>query len=106
MRPVKISFSIVLHLVAIFLFSLATGWSFMESFFLGSLGIFTLVWLVRLKKNMKSNERSIAPHTWGGIETSEVKPFRIQFDSYLIGSLLLLTVSLIVTIIYYLPYFT
>ncbi|WP_369902661.1 hypothetical protein [Bacillus manliponensis] len=105
MRPVKISFSIALQLIAIFLFSLATGWSFMESFFLGSLGMFGLVWLFRLNKNLSANERHISPHRWGGIATSEVKPFQMQFDSYLIGSLLLLAVSFIVTIIYYLPYF-
>lgn len=106
MRPVRILFSIALQLVAIFLFSLATGWSFMESFFLGSLGVFALIWLVRLKKNMSSNERNVTSHKWGEIQTSEVKPFQIKYDSDFIASLFLLTVSFMVTIIYYLPYFT
>lgn len=106
MRPVKILFSIALQLVAIFLFSLATDWSFMESFFLGSLGIFTIIWLFRLNKNRSANERHVSPHRWRGIETSKVKPFQVKFDSHFIASLFLLTVSFIITVIYYLPYFT
>lgn len=106
MRPVQILFSIAFQLVALFLFSLVTGWSFMESFFLGSLGIFALIWLIRLNKNRSVNERHVSPHKWRGIETSEVKPFQVKYDSHFIASLFLLTVSFVVTIMYYLPYFT
>ncbi|ACK87556.1 hypothetical protein BCAH820_4216 [Bacillus cereus AH820] len=40
MKALKISLTIVVELALIYLFSLLVGWSFMEAFFLGSLGIF------------------------------------------------------------------
>ncbi|EJQ67335.1 MULTISPECIES: hypothetical protein [Bacillus] len=42
MKALKISLTIVVELAIIYLFSKMVGWSFLESFFLGSLAIFAI----------------------------------------------------------------
>ncbi|WP_242143819.1 MULTISPECIES: hypothetical protein [unclassified Bacillus cereus group] len=46
MKILKFSLTIVVELAIIYLFSKVIGWSFMESFFLSSLAIFAITWLI------------------------------------------------------------
>ena len=54
MKALKISLTIVVELALIYLFSLLVGWSFMEAFFLGSLAIFAITWLI-IMSNHRNN---------------------------------------------------
>ncbi|MBS9804271.1 hypothetical protein [Bacillus cereus] len=99
MKALKISLTVVVELALIYLFSLLVGWSFMESFFLGSLGIFGTIWLIALNINQNAN----IDHTI--YKTGEVKPFHITWSPYTVGAASLTAFSFIITAIYYLPYF-
>lgn len=55
MKTLKISLTVVVELALIYLFSLLVGWSFIETFFLGSLGIFGTIWLIALNINQNAN---------------------------------------------------
>ncbi|PEF13136.1 hypothetical protein COJ67_18230 [Bacillus thuringiensis] len=99
MKKLKISLTVVVELALIYLFSLLVGWSFIETFFLGSLGIFGTIWLIALNINQNAN----IDHTI--YKTGEVKPFRMTWSPYTVGAASLTAFSFIVTAIYYLPYF-
>ncbi|KLA27789.1 hypothetical protein B4080_4528 [Bacillus cereus] len=43
MKALKVSLTVVVELALIYLFSLLVGWSFIETFFLGSLAIFAIM---------------------------------------------------------------
>ncbi|TXR68063.1 hypothetical protein DM800_08705 [Bacillus sp. AY18-3] len=101
MKVVKISLTVVVELALIYLFSKLVGWSFMETFFLGSLAIFAIMWLII----MNTHRNNITDHAISKTLTGEIKPFQIVFTPYMAGTLSLVLVSFIITAIYYLPYF-
>lgn len=106
MKVLKIILTISVEIAAIFLFAKFVGWSFIESFFLGSLAIFSITWLLLLNMNRNANMERAITKSWTGVDTGEVTPFQVRMNPYMIGTLLLLTISLIITVIYYIPYFT
>lgn len=99
MKALKISLTIVVELALIYLFSLLVGWSFMEAFFLGSLGIFGAIWLIALHIRQNNN----IDHTI--YKTGAVKPFQMTRGPCTTGAASLTAFSFIITTIYYLPYF-
>ncbi|MED1411265.1 MULTISPECIES: hypothetical protein [Bacillus] len=99
MKALKISLTIVVELALIYLFSKMVGWSFMETFFLGSIALFGSIWLMALNINQNTN----IDHTI--YKTGKVKPFQMTWGPYTIGTASLTAFSFIITIIYYLPYF-
>lgn len=102
MKALKISLTIVVELAIIYLFSKFVGWSFMESFFLGSLAI---TWLIIMSNFRNNNMDHAMNKTFTGVETGEIRPFQIVLTPYIMGTLSLVTVSFVITAIYYLPYF-
>lgn len=106
MKILKIILTLILEVALIFLFAKFTNWTFMESFFLGSLAIFGLIWLFLLNMNRNANTDRAITKGLTGLDGGEVTPFQIRMNPYMTGTLLLLTISFIITVIYYLPYFT
>ncbi|MDC2863463.1 hypothetical protein [Bacillus sp. BP-3] len=106
MKILKISLALILEVALIFLFAKFVNWTFMESFFLGSVAIFGLTWLFLLNMNRNANVDRVITKGLTGLDGGEVTPFQIRMNPYMTGTLLLLTISFIVTVIYYLPYFT
>ncbi|PEY41672.1 hypothetical protein CN354_07660 [Bacillus cereus] len=106
MKVIKFIMTIALEFVGIYLFSKAVGWSFMETFFLGSMAIFGIIWLVALSMNRNANMDHALYKGVSGVDTGEVKPFQIILSPYIIGTISLVAISLITSIIYYSPYFT
>ncbi|MED1116226.1 hypothetical protein [Bacillus paramycoides] len=99
MKVLKISLTIVVELALIYLFSKMVSWSFMETFFLGSIALFGAIWLIALNINQNANiDYTI-------YKTGKVKPFQMTWSPYTIGTASLTAFSFIITIIYYLPYF-
>ncbi|QBP94418.1 hypothetical protein E1A90_27895 [Bacillus mycoides] len=105
MKALKISLTIVVELAIIYLFSKMVGWSFIESFFLGSLAIFAITWLIIMSNFRNNNMDHVTNKTFTGIEIGEIRPFQIVLTPYIMGTLSLVTVSFVITAIYYLPYF-
>ncbi|EMY5503836.1 hypothetical protein MHB59_21960 [Bacillus sp. FSL L8-0642] len=105
MKVVKISLTVVVELALIYLFSKLVGWSFMETFFLGSLAIFAIMWLIIMNTHRNNITDHAISKTLTGVETGEIKPFQIVFTPYMAGTLSLVLVSFIITTISYLPYF-
>ncbi|MFD3447778.1 hypothetical protein ACFDTO_24620 [Microbacteriaceae bacterium 4G12] len=103
---IKSGFTLLIELVVIWLFSKLVGWSFIESFLLGSLGIFGIIWLLLMSMNQSSNSMNATSKGWYGLSTGEIRVFRFRLNAYITGSLILVIISLITTAIYYLPYFT
>ncbi|MEN1934712.1 hypothetical protein AAIE21_03675 [Paenibacillus sp. 102] len=99
MKAMKFIITITLELIGIYLFSKLVSWSFMEAFFLGSLAIFGVIWLLTLNINLNAN----MDHTI--YKTGIVKPFQFIWSPYIMGTISLIAISLITSIIYYLPYF-
>lgn len=106
MKKVKFFMTIVLELVGIYLFSKLVGWSFIETFFLGSLSIFAVIWFIIMSISRNANMDHAVYKGLTGVETGEIKPFQINLNPYITGTLSLVVISLVTTIIYYLPYFT
>ncbi|HDX9580198.1 TPA: hypothetical protein ROX88_003823 [Bacillus pseudomycoides] len=107
MKILKITLTLFVEVAIIFLFAKLVNWTFMESLFLGSLAIFGLTWLFLLNMNRNANmDRAITKSMTGVNTGEEITPFQIRMNPYMIGTLLLLTISFIVTVIHYLPYFT
>ncbi|CAM3837045.1 hypothetical protein BAQ48_23335 [Bacillus luti] len=105
MKALKISLTIVVELALIYLFSILVGWSFMDTFFLGSLAIFAITWLIIMSNYRNNNMDHTINKTLTGVETGEIKPFQFVFTPYIAGTLSLVLISFVVTAIYYLPYF-
>ncbi|MBJ8030202.1 hypothetical protein [Bacillus cereus group sp. N21] len=99
MKVIKFFVTIALEFVGIYLFSKMVDWSFMEAFFLGSLAIFGVIWLLALNINLNAN----MDHTI--YKTGIVKPFQFIWSPYIIGTISLIAINLITSIIYYIPYF-
>ncbi|WP_020061588.1 hypothetical protein [Bacillus sp. 123MFChir2] len=106
MKILKITITIIIEVAIIFLFAKFVNWTFMESFFLGSLAIFGLTWLFLLNMNRNANIDRTITKNLSGVNSGEITPFQIRMNPYMTGTLLLLTISFIITVIYYLPYFT
>ncbi|MCI0763345.1 hypothetical protein [Bacillus sp. TL12] len=100
MNAIKFIITITLEVIGIYLFSKLASWSFIETFFLGSLAIFGIIWLLALNINLNAN----MDHTI--YKTGKVKPFQFIWSPYIMGTISLIAISLITSIIYYLPYFT
>ncbi|KAA0762660.1 hypothetical protein [Bacillus sp. SH5-2] len=105
MKALKISLTIVVELALIYLFSIMVGWSFMDTFFLGSLAIFAITWLIIMSNYRNNNMDHAVSKTLTGVETGEIKPFQFVFTPYIAGTLSLVLISFVITAIYYLPYF-
>ena len=103
MKALKISLTVVVELALIYLFSLLVGWSFIETFFLGSLAIFAIMWLIIMSNHRNNITDHAISKTLTGVETGEIKPFKIVLTPSIMGTLSLVLVSFIVTAIYYLP---
>lgn len=106
MNAIKFIITITLEVIGIYLFSKLVSWSFMEAFFLGSLAIFAVIWLIIMNISRNANMDHAVSKGLTGVETGEIKPFQITLNPYITGTLSLVGISLIATIIYYLPYFT
>ncbi|MGG2095504.1 hypothetical protein AB1283_23475 [Bacillus sp. S13(2024)] len=106
MKVLKIILTISVEVAAIFLFAKFVDWPFIESFFLGSLAIFSITWLLLLNMNRNANMDRAITKSFTGLNTGEITPFQIRMNPYMAGTLLLLIISLIITVIYYVPYFT
>ncbi|MEH6891351.1 hypothetical protein V7024_16915 [Bacillus sp. JJ864] len=106
MKILKITLALIIEVAIIFLFAKFVNWTFMEIFFLGSLAIFGLTWLFLLNMNRNANIDRTITKSLSGVNSGEVTPFQIRMNPYMTGTLLLLTISCIITVIYYLPYFT
>ncbi|ENQ3081003.1 hypothetical protein [Bacillus multifaciens] len=106
MKILKTILTLIIEVAIIFLFAKFVNWTFMESFFLGSLAIFGLTWLFLLNMNRNANIDRTITKNLSGVNSGEITPFQIRMNPYMTGTLLLLTISFIITVIYYLPYFT
>lgn len=106
MKILKITLTISVEVAAIFLFAKFVDWPFIESFFLGSLAIFSIIWLLLLNMNRNANMDRAITKSFTGLNTGEITPFQIRMNPYMAGTLLLLIISFITTVIYYVPYFT
>ena len=102
MRAIKFIITITLEVIGVYLFSKLVSWSFMETFFLGSLAIFGIIWLLALNINLNAN----MDHTIYKTGKGKGKPFQFIWSPYIMGTISLIAISLITSIIYYLPYFT
>ncbi|WP_459499501.1 hypothetical protein [Bacillus sp. C1] len=106
MKAIKFFITLTLEVIAIYFFSKTVGWPFMETFFLGSLAILAITWLTIMNISRNANMDHAVYKGLTGVETGEIKPFAITLNPYIMSTLSLVGISLIVTIIYYLPYFT
>lgn len=95
----------VLETIALWTVSLVFDWNLMDVLFLGSIGIFGVVWLVLLMINQSNNAYNGAEKGWTGQNAGEVKQFHVHFSPVMIGMVVFIIISLIATVIYYAEYF-
>ncbi|SDY50176.1 hypothetical protein SAMN04488156_101686 [Bacillus sp. 166amftsu] len=105
MNLMRALYIIILEVIGIFLFSKIVDWSFIEVFFLSSLSIFGVSWLTTLNMNRNANMDHAVYKGMTGVETGEIRPFQINWNPFTFGTSILVVISLIISVIYYLPYF-
>lgn len=77
------------------------GWAFMETIFLGSLLIFAVPWLFSFVLNHNRNVYYSNVRGMTGGEAGAVRVFRLRISPAMIGLLLSMVISFLLTLIYY-----
>lgn len=106
MRFLFVLAAVMCNMGIAWLFSRLVGWSFMETIFLSGLLVFGILWMGLLNHNQSSNVLNATIKGTTGINAGESKPFTVTLSPFLKGTIIYLVTSAIVTIVYYLPYFT
>ncbi|KGX89820.1 hypothetical protein [Pontibacillus marinus] len=81
------------------------GVQVMEVLFLGGAFIFGVIWLSGIEMNRVNNIAKAGTKGWTGLDAGQVKLFRFEITPIMFGLILFLIISLIITLIYYAPYF-
>ncbi|WP_408009928.1 hypothetical protein ACJROX_06425 [Pseudalkalibacillus sp. A8] len=77
----------------------------MESIFLCGLLLFIIIWMGMLNGKISNNTVNAGLKGTTGVSTGEIKPFTLAFNPFIIGTIIYVITSGIVTVVYYLPYF-
>ncbi|WJY28070.1 hypothetical protein [Sporosarcina trichiuri] len=77
------------------------GWTFMETIFLGSLLIFAVPWLFSFVMNHNRNVYYSNVRGMTGGEAGAVRVFRLRISPVMMGLLLSVVVSFVLTLVFY-----
>ncbi|WP_002150170.1 hypothetical protein [Bacillus cereus] len=98
--------TILLELIVILQVSTYFQGPVIDSFFVGSLLLLCCVWLHPYLMVADQNISKVEEKYFsGGVDLGPIKVFRPTFTPFNIGTLILSTVSIIASVVYYLPYF-
>ncbi|QHE53403.1 hypothetical protein [Pontibacillus sp. HMF3514] len=81
------------------------GVQVMEVLFLGGAFIFGVIWLSGYEMNRVNNIVKAGTKGWTGLDAGQVKLFRFEITPLMLGLILFMIISLVITFIYYAPYF-
>lgn len=96
--------TLALEATVLWIVSIVFAWNLMDILFLGSLGIFAIVWLCLMWTNYSNNTLNGSEKGWTGQDAGSVKQFHVHFSPVMIGMVLFILGSLGMTIIYYAEY--
>ncbi|WP_430788066.1 hypothetical protein VBD025_18115 [Virgibacillus flavescens] len=96
--------TLALEAIVLWVVSVVLTWNFMDILFLGSLGIFAIVWLLLMWTNQSNNSFNVSEKAWTGQDAGGVKQFHVHFSPVMIGMVLFVVGSFVMTIIYYAEY--
>ena len=104
-KILAVCFTMVVEFLLIWLIAIIFSINLMEILFLASILVFAVIWLLSLAFR-NSNNQSHA-HNKGilGYKTGDIQLFRFQVSPIIMGVLLFVLISIILTGIYYASYF-
>ncbi|MDP5274969.1 hypothetical protein [Chengkuizengella axinellae] len=87
--------------------SFTLGWALIDIIFLGGLAIFGVIWLTKVSGNLGKQAVNAEVRGWNGlkIEDEGVDINKFNLSPVLLGVILFLIISLIITIVHYWSYF-
>ncbi|RLQ93326.1 hypothetical protein [Falsibacillus albus] len=105
-KAVWLIFAIIINLLLSVVVSWLFHWSFMEAMFLTGLLFLGGTWLIAFNLNQNSNQLNASVKGWNRQDAGQVKPFMFRLNPFLIGCIIYVACTFIISLIYYLPYFT
>ncbi|MCP8968314.1 hypothetical protein [Ectobacillus ponti] len=97
--------TVSLELLAVFGVSSLLHMSFPDALFMSSLLLIVLVWCVPFFLNHQSRINQVDDRYFGLTETLTSDVYRFRRNAFTIGTLLLAVPSILLSLVYYLPYF-
>jgi len=95
----------VIEAIVLYLVSSLIGWNYVDTIFIGSILFFGISWLFSLYSHQINNEFNAYEKAWTGKEAGTILPFIFKMNSIIVGQILFIILALLITVIYYLPYF-
>ena len=97
--------TIATELIALFIISKLITLNFIDTLFLGGLGLFGVVWLFSFSMTQQNNVFNASMKGITGQKTGGIKVFRFNINPITLGLLIFCISSFIITMIYYSSYF-
>ena len=97
--------TIFTELLSLLIISKLINLSFIDTIFIGGIGIFGIVWLFSLSMNQRNNVFNASMKGVTGQETGGIKVFRFKINPITLGLIIFCVSSFIITMIYYSSYF-
>ncbi|KLV26835.1 hypothetical protein CHH55_13175 [Niallia circulans] len=104
-KLIVIIITILIEATLIYVVSKLIGWRFSDLVLVGSVLIFGVYWLFGLNINQTNNLLNAGNKGWTGMETGSVKIFTLKVNSVILGQIIFIILSLILTVAIYFPYF-
>ncbi|TKD69774.1 hypothetical protein [Pseudalkalibacillus hwajinpoensis] len=97
--------SILFELSFVSLLSYKSNWTFIDSWFTGSILLIALIWLPNYFRPFYENSSRTVGKFNGGITSGKVKVFKFNLvHPFLLGTIIFCSVGIIVSVLNYLPY--
>ena len=97
--------TIATELIALFIISKLITLNFIDTLFLGGIGLFGVVWLFSFSMTQQNNVFNASMKGITGQKTGGIKVFRFNINPITLGLLIFCISSFIITMIYYSSYF-
>lgn len=91
--------------IGLFILSLVIKWNYVDMLLLGSILLFGVSWLFPMHVNHTNNQYNAYEKGWTGKDTGAITPYIFRLNSIVLGQIIMIVLSIIITAIYYLPYF-
>lgn len=104
-KSIIILITIAVEFIILYLVSCFIGWNYIDTVFLGSILVLGISWLLPLYSNQVNNQFNAHSKAWTGNEGETIKPYIFRLNAVIIGQIIFMLISLVITFLYYFQYF-
>ncbi|AIF65370.1 hypothetical protein SAMN04489762_2719 [Terribacillus saccharophilus] len=104
-KTLAVCLTIVSEFLLIWLIAIIFSINMMEILTLGGILVFAVIWLFSLAVRNSNNQSHAHNKGFLGFKTGDIQLFRFQVSPVIMGVLLFVLISIILTAIYYASYF-